>query len=72
MQIVWYATWTGITRWARAWQLNTSDTRSRIAMYDAIKSRSSTGSGKRLRAEGAKCNIRWALDSLRHVKGNEQ
>ena len=41
------------------------------AKYDAIKSRNPTGSGKRLSAEGAECNIRWALDSLQHVKGNE-
>ena len=32
MQIVWYATWTGITRCARAWRINTSDTTSQRSM----------------------------------------
>ena len=47
MRIVRYAACSGITMCARVWQVNASETRSRwIATYDAIKSRSSTGSSK--------------------------
>ena len=47
MRIVRYAACAGIIMCARVWQVNASETRSRrIATYDAIKSRSSTGSSK--------------------------